>query len=127
MIEVSMKCPCGTHAVVDTTGSYQANDKWACHCPNCIDPTEDGERLDHLQGYGATHEEAIADWWHKVEEAWDIDWRLTAVGNEFTQPVFDLWAQVKLEAERQRGWQTRDSWLMPGTDKWHGPKLTVSP
>ncbi len=115
-----MKCPCGTHAVVDVTAAYTANDRWSCHCPNCYAPVEDCGQLDRLVGYGKDAESAIAAWWAAVEEAWELDYEPNLLFAEISEQAGD-------EADRQEAWLTREA---PGfgAGVWFGPQLPeVSP
>lgn len=96
MIEVSMKCPCGTAATVDVTPA-RAEHRWSCHCQRCYDGTEDSGSLSLLVGYGATPEQAIAAWWDLVENAWAINYLPNTLLVELSEQVGD-------ESNRQSGW-----------------------
>lgn len=110
-----MRCPCGTHAVVDLTESYNANMRWSCKCPRCYD----GESLAHVIGYGADQEQAIAEWWERTELQYQVDWWPARRPNETVQAVL---SQVTGEMNRTRGWVLRDGVFTPG-EKWWGPSL----
>lgn len=122
MIAVAMRCPCGTNAVVDITAAYTADDRWSCKCPNCYEGTQDAGSRAHCIGYGRDPEMAIAAWWERVEEAWELDYELTERGVELTD-VVALWRQVDAEVERQRGWGR----LTIDGKRWFGPVREVAP
>jgi hypothetical protein len=102
VIQVAMRCHCGTHATVEVSSTPSRGAGWCCLCTDCYDdtPVSDeqgpGARSTCL-GYGATPEEAIAAWWEQVELAWDIDYLPNTLLAELSEQVGD-------EAERQRGW-----------------------
>jgi hypothetical protein len=121
MIEVSMRCPCGTHAVVDTTPG-RAAERYRCGCPRCYDPTPGGNSSrSFCEGFGATPEEAIADWWESVERVWDISYEPNTLIAELSEQAGD-------EADRQSGWlieQGRTCWeqsVAGGRTCWYGPR-----
>lgn len=117
MIEVSMKCPCGTHAVVDITAAYTAENGWSCHCPGCYDGTEDSGPRAQLIGYGKSPEEAIAAWWESAEQAWEIDYEPNPLFAAISEQAGD-------EADRQSGWVKTLAWLdmSRSTDYWGPPQ-----
>jgi hypothetical protein len=113
MIEVSIKCPCGTNAYVGITGVGGSN-AWRCHCPNCLDPSSESA-IANLQGLGECPEDAIASWWSIVEEAWEIDYLPVTLLAELSEQVGD-------ERDRQEGWVFSPA---PRFDKgaWYGPEV----
>ena len=128
MIETAMKCPCGTHAVVDITASPRAETGWSCKCPRCYDPTsqspdEEPSALATCLGYGATPEQAISSWWEMVERAWEIDYSPNALFAELSEQAGD-------EVDRQSGWMLVATPAVGGwpAGNWWAPKPAgVSP
>lgn len=122
MIEVAMKCLCGTHLVVDVSAAFTTSDGWSCHCPDCYDPSPvsyeegPGPRSTCL-AYGKTPEAAVAACWAMIEEAWEVEY----LPNNTLER--DVWLQIAEERERTKGWKTRPSWLQPEKDVWFGPDL----
>jgi hypothetical protein len=106
MIQVAMKCPCGTHATVDITAAYEAKDRWSCLCTDCYDPTDHPGGRSETVGYGASPEEAIADWWAMVEQTWELDYEPVTLFAEISEQAGD-------EADRQEGWQLRPMLMVP--------------
>jgi len=111
MIEVSIKCPCGTHAMVTLTGGDAAH-RWSCNCPQCYDPESGGLRK-HCLGYGETHEDAIAEWWETVEVAWEIDYEPVTLVAELAEQVGD-------EADAQSLWVFSNE-SNDGAPRWFAP------
>lgn len=116
-----MKCPCGTHATVDITAAYEAKDRWSCLCTDCYDPTDHPGGRSETVGYGASPEEAIADWWAMVEQTWELDYEPVTLFAEISEQAGD-------EADRQSGWTG-----LPNTSSnsrngsWYGPAPEVAP
>lgn len=122
MIKVAEPCPCGSNPIVDRASPYSDECRWSCHCFDCYDPTDSPGCRSETVGYGPTPEAAIESWMEAIEETWDLRWELTRTGQRFTGAVVEVWAQAKLEAERQRGWSQHDApWFGEGI--WHGPEL----
>ncbi len=115
MIDIAMKCPCGTHAAVDITADYTTTHRWSCICPRCYDGTEDSAPRQQIIGYGATPDAALADWWEQTEDAWDVQVLPVSTLGELEQ-------QIAAERARTTGWALRDG-VFTNKDQWWGPTL----
>lgn len=64
MISLSVRCHhCATHLEL-----ADGREGHVVHCPQCLDPTEDAPIEAHLQGRGATPEDALQNWFDRREE-----------------------------------------------------------
>jgi hypothetical protein len=64
MISLSTRCHhCATHLELAESRGDQV-----VHCPQCLDPTEDAPIEAHLQGRGATPEDALQNWFDRREQ-----------------------------------------------------------
>lgn len=122
-------CPCGKTAVAQTTLALNDDCRWRCACPNCYDPTPRTEELGPdarcvCEGFGATLDEAIADWWEQAVEAWGV---ISLVPNTM---LVEISEQAGDEADRQEGWMLVScpavgSW--PAGNWWAPKPAGVSP
>lgn len=120
MIEVSVRCPCGTNLVVDVSAAFTTTDGWSCHCPDCYDPSPEPSSASTCLAYGKTPEAAVAACWAMIEEAWEIDYLPVTL-------FADLSEQAGDEAERQEGWKNKYTFtpLRPGTSVcMYGPEVS---